>query len=254
MAWVWKHAPIKGTDLLILLAIADHASEDGGNAYPSIKTISVKARVSQERVRQGLRRLEEKGLLLTASKQGGTDNWRNDRRPNRYTVIMNDPNFPSLESITTATSEATTPTNDEYDPNTAGDKPSNINHPEINHPLPLPKSVSAKAAVERVQSKLASARQRGVNAWNLGSLIMDEWDLLHQSGDDAGAVALMCWYTSEMLARPLTGTEFARSHQLIKRFGRLGFIGLETAISKQLEDPWSYAFKASEGMHREAKK
>lgn len=44
MSWVWENSPEKGSALLLLLAIADHADDDGV-AYPSIKKLADKTRL-----------------------------------------------------------------------------------------------------------------------------------------------------------------------------------------------------------------
>ncbi len=45
-SYTWEHSQHKGSALLLLLAIADHAHEDGGGAYPSIGTLAAKIRMT----------------------------------------------------------------------------------------------------------------------------------------------------------------------------------------------------------------
>src|ERR671931_438908 len=52
MNWVWDNSPTKGTELLMLLAIADNAADDGGNAYPSIRTLARKTRLDDLTVQE----------------------------------------------------------------------------------------------------------------------------------------------------------------------------------------------------------
>lgn len=63
-SWVWEHAPASGGDLLMLLALADHARDDGGGAYPSVKTLAKKMRMTRRGAQLALRRLEGAGLIL----------------------------------------------------------------------------------------------------------------------------------------------------------------------------------------------
>lgn len=73
MAWVWANSPAEGIDRLVLLAIADQAADDGGNAWPSVSTIASKAKVSERTVQRSVRRLAERGELVvqeTAGKHG----------------------------------------------------------------------------------------------------------------------------------------------------------------------------------------
>lgn len=90
MSWVWKNAPLDGTDLLVLLCIADHADEHGENAWPSVQTIARYARRKPRRVQQIVRDLESAGLIAVELQKGGTADMPADRRPNRYRVIMDD--------------------------------------------------------------------------------------------------------------------------------------------------------------------
>jgi len=115
----------------------------------------------------------------------------------------------------------------------------------------LPRTKSAAECVERITKKFEQAQEAGINAWNLSKVVGEEWDTLFDARDVGGAMALTGWYLSEMLCRPLTSGEFARTGQLVKRFGRIAFEALDFAVSKQLEDPWSYAMKTAEGMYRD---
>lgn len=80
MTWVWDHSPAAGTDLLMLLAIADQANDDGRDAWPSIKTLAQRTRLDQRTVRRVLKRLVDAGHLVI--KPGG------GRRSNNYEIPM----------------------------------------------------------------------------------------------------------------------------------------------------------------------
>lgn len=64
-SWVFDHAPVKGTDLVLLLVIGDRANEDGTDAWPAISTIAKRSRVPRRTAQRRLRRLEEVGELVT---------------------------------------------------------------------------------------------------------------------------------------------------------------------------------------------
>ena len=81
MDWVWRNAPGKGSDLLLLLAIADYAHDDGNGAWPSVETLARKTRLSERAVQYGLRHLETGGAILVHEKEG-------PRGANIYQVIM----------------------------------------------------------------------------------------------------------------------------------------------------------------------
>lgn len=85
---VWEHAPVNGTDLLVLLVIADHASDDGTNSWPGRATIARRCRVTERSVKRSIARLRELGLIDVRLNAGGTADTPNDRRPNRYRVAV----------------------------------------------------------------------------------------------------------------------------------------------------------------------
>ncbi len=70
MAQVWKHSPEVGTGLLVELALADFANDEG-YCWPSVPTIAEKSRCSIEWVRQVMRRLRAAGRLETVSLSKG---------------------------------------------------------------------------------------------------------------------------------------------------------------------------------------
>jgi hypothetical protein len=77
MDHVWKHSLAKSGDLLVQLAIADYADDDG-NAYPSIPALGKKSRLSDRQVKRSLRNLEHLGELKVLRGKGphGTNRYR----------------------------------------------------------------------------------------------------------------------------------------------------------------------------------
>ena len=88
MTWVLKHSRSKGTTRCVLLAIADHASSDGTNAWPSHATLARYANTSVASVKRSIAWLKEHEEVGVEVAMGGTTDTRWDRRPNRYTVLM----------------------------------------------------------------------------------------------------------------------------------------------------------------------
>lgn len=80
MTWVWDHSTAVGTELLMLLAIADHASDDGRDAWPSIKTLARRTRLGERTVQRVLKRLADEGQLIIYPGGG--------RRSNHYEIPM----------------------------------------------------------------------------------------------------------------------------------------------------------------------
>lgn len=90
MTAVWEHSQHKGASLLLLLAIADHAHDDGGGAFPAVGKLAQKIRMSARQVQRILHLLEASGELSVAWGQGpnGTNRYtvRLDRLPPRQDV------------------------------------------------------------------------------------------------------------------------------------------------------------------------
>lgn len=83
MNWVWEHSKTSGTELLLLLAIADCADDVGHNAFPSKHTLAQKTRLDPSTVRRLVKRLEHGGHVTVQRSTGRG-------RANVYTVLMRD--------------------------------------------------------------------------------------------------------------------------------------------------------------------
>ena len=119
--------------------------------------------------------------------------------------------------------------------------------------IPQPRVKTAKEAVIRIGNKLEDARKQGINAWNISKLVEAEWDILHDSNDIGGCIALTAWYVSELQSRQLTSAEISRIGQMTKRFGRIALLAIDEAASKDLTDLVSYAFRVAQRMYGEQK-
>lgn len=71
MNLVWDHYPEGGSELLLILALADHADDAGDRVYPSVQTMARKTRMSERAVQYLLRRIQERGLLVLVEPGGG---------------------------------------------------------------------------------------------------------------------------------------------------------------------------------------
>jgi hypothetical protein len=83
MNWVWTHSRSRHGARLVLLAIADCASGDGTNAWPSIAELKRKAALSEGSVHTALRELVTLGELAVEYNAG-------PKGCNRYRVLMPD--------------------------------------------------------------------------------------------------------------------------------------------------------------------
>jgi Helix-turn-helix domain len=87
MSQVWEDTRIESqAELLVLLALADHARDDG-LCWPSMRSIAGKARIEERSAQRIIRRLIEKGFVELVSKGGCIDG---QNTPNRYRVIGGD--------------------------------------------------------------------------------------------------------------------------------------------------------------------
>jgi hypothetical protein len=84
MTWVWNHSRSRHGARLVLLAIADCASGDGGNAWPSNAELQRKAGLGERAVQSAISELAKLGELEVRYNDGPGG-------CNRYRVIMGDP-------------------------------------------------------------------------------------------------------------------------------------------------------------------
>lgn len=85
MTDVWAYADCKGSELLVLLALADFSDDNGENIYPSMPTLAQKARLSVTQARRVVQNLVKLNLLEIVE-AGGWDRGRN--RSNSYRIIL----------------------------------------------------------------------------------------------------------------------------------------------------------------------
>lgn len=80
-SWVWEHSQSKGTARLVLLALADHAGADGGDAYPSVGRLALRCGVGKRTVQEALKVLVSLGELVIEPQAG-------PHGANRYRIAM----------------------------------------------------------------------------------------------------------------------------------------------------------------------
>jgi DNA-binding transcriptional regulator YhcF (GntR family) len=85
MSECWR-TDLPTVEKMVLLVIADHASDDGTEAWPSQATIAAKASISIRTVQRAVNSLVAAGYLWLEKGAGGSANCREDRRPHRYTI------------------------------------------------------------------------------------------------------------------------------------------------------------------------
>lgn len=99
MSWVWKQElPPNGR--LVLLAIADHADDNGGNAFPSQSTLARKTGYGERQIKNILDALVRTGVLTVS--RCHIPNRPAHRQPNLYQINMSQPMSVSKAEFTTA--------------------------------------------------------------------------------------------------------------------------------------------------------
>lgn len=151
-----------GNDLLVLLALADHAgghTDAYADAYPSVKTIAEKTRVSPRTVQRCLRSLEDAGHILKT----GEHHWGRGKFTTIYRVTTPDdatgrqPDGGDKTDVDGATPVSPKPSNE---PAQERKKDARASAPEDEFPEDLPEHLQTIAlAVGRLLKK--TALQRG---------------------------------------------------------------------------------------------
>lgn len=87
MSLVWE-LDLPTSEKMVLLVIADHADDQGENAWPAVATIARKASLSDRQTQRMIKQLTNLGLISVEKQAGGRREMRDDRRPNRYTLHL----------------------------------------------------------------------------------------------------------------------------------------------------------------------
>lgn len=127
-AWVWSIEQDNPVDRLVLLAIADCAADDGGNAWPSMTTLAKKACVTKRGAQIAVRRLVAAGLVKVGEGLGRG-------RCNQYTVLINSE---QRSSLPTKKSEPASP----IDPVKGEPHSANVVHGELETANDVPERVN----------------------------------------------------------------------------------------------------------------
>lgn len=95
-SWVWQHSGAAGNDLLLLLALADVA-DDNGHCWPSVGHLADKTKLSRATVQRRLKALRESGRIVTTGQKGTS---------NVYGIVLD---VPQGEAPTPPQSDTTQP-------------------------------------------------------------------------------------------------------------------------------------------------
>jgi hypothetical protein len=71
MSKVFDFYPCGGGEMLLALSLADFAADDGGQIFPSVKTLAKKTRQSERTVQYQLRAMEKNGFISMVERNAG---------------------------------------------------------------------------------------------------------------------------------------------------------------------------------------
>lgn len=179
MQWVWEKSQSKGTDRLVLLAIADCASDDGGNAYPSTATLVAKTGLGERTVQDAMKRLHKLNELAIYRNAGpkGCNRYRVQMQGGAATAPPQEPH-----PADPAPGAATAPQPPQIPhPGGAATAPRTVLEPSINHQKSKPSSseIAPRSDVEQVCRHLVEKRiEYGLrrltvtDAWRVAARLM----------------------------------------------------------------------------------
>lgn len=156
--WVWEHSEARLTDRMVLLAIADCASDDGTRAWPSVATVAQKCRISLRASQAAIRRLIKDGHLLVEDQTG-------PRGTNRYTVVMTNICTPADSGLERGKPKSAPPQEMVETPADIGQTPADIGQLS---PISAPVTV-LEPSIEQPLEKPSDARDRTASILELAN-------------------------------------------------------------------------------------
>ncbi|HTC76230.1 MAG TPA: helix-turn-helix domain-containing protein, partial [Edaphobacter sp.] len=88
---VRKYGPQNHGDFVVLLALADHANDAGGECWPSVKAIAAEMRIGERSVARSLSVLENDGWISVMRRS-------RDHKGNSYKLVMEKLKSPATET------------------------------------------------------------------------------------------------------------------------------------------------------------
>lgn len=168
MTWLWEHSTASGTELLVLLAIADAADDQGGNAWPSTATIARKCRISDRTVQRIVARLVDAGQLEVKPNAGraGTNLFRVLMRRQKPTEPTTAPAPEVTPEHPDTTPDRLTGVTDRRGDNGVTTPPTPVSgEPSLNRPLPpYPRQAGGAAGCSPETKPHPNCRGCGTNA------------------------------------------------------------------------------------------
>lgn len=160
MSDVWR-LDLPTVEKMVLLIIADHANDEGTQAYPSQATMAAKASISIRTVQRSVNTLVNRGFIRVFKGAGGSADCRDDRRPHLYQINIDKlrgdnmtPRQGVVSGATTATSTGrhSRPMNH---PNDSSNEPSSFDVFWKTYPRRVGKQAAQKAFLKALKAATA---------------------------------------------------------------------------------------------------
>lgn len=282
MTWVWEHSQAKGNDRLVLLAIADNANHDGGNAFPGHPELMRKTLLPRSTIYACIDRLIELGELEREVAGGG----RGRRTVYRVTMANRPAQGPypdqetvqqpdGLEAETVQVTHRNSPgsavaykegepsENRQIPPTVVAPTGASANgHAEV---VPL-RSQRAVQAANGTLERLKAGLERGERSWSLSDAARDEWLSLLDDDHNLGTAQQFVMFYIAMNAgrdvRSLNRRHWSMAGQKVSRWRALVLYGVDQAITRvDLDQPdergqvgqpfWNYVEAVCKGVRAE---
>jgi hypothetical protein len=162
-SWVIEHSRQKGSALLVMLMIANHAHADGTNAFPSIQTLARECRMSARQITRIVAELERSGELQVERSEGRLSHryalpFVQPRQDDRVAASDNPDKMTGLNPDKMSPLSASTLTNPTPNPDKSGVNPDIAMSPEPIEPSKEPKTKKGADAPPRREPKAFDPR------------------------------------------------------------------------------------------------
>lgn len=149
---VWRDKKLKGGKLLVMLALADHATDDG-DSWPGMSLLTDKTRLTDRQIRRVLNTLETDGYITIEERAIGRGKRPHYKLfPNEKADILSDQNEEKADIFDNKSGHFVHEKADIFDTNQ-----SRVRREPITEPLEEPKGESAPARVLRSRNRNGSA-------------------------------------------------------------------------------------------------
>jgi hypothetical protein len=203
MSAIWENPPVSGSSLLMLLALADNAN-DQGMCWPSIKYLAHKCALSERQAQRDLRELETKGLLRTEQRKSKAG----DNCSNLYTLLPSPPNegvdAPPVSTVTPPSANHVT-LNHQLTPNEPLQNPSTDSAPSGPDAPPPLREVFREIheRLGKTKNRQAVLRQAYVNWFGDGDV--PDYGRLGAVARQVGGAGRLLELMFQLVPRPPTG-------------------------------------------------